>query len=80
LEFDHKAKIIEAYKKLLKETTNNKEPNKEIMDVVLDMYAFAYEAGEMGQRERVHTFHKDLYEHKELLKRAHKELQKENNK
>jgi hypothetical protein len=80
LYFDHKGKIIESYKKLLKVTSNNDEPNKKIMDIVLDMYAYAYEGGELEYRERVPTFHKELYEQKKLLKQAHKELQNENNK
>lgn len=73
MEHDHSGNIIETYQKLLKMTSNGDEPNKELLDIVLDMYAFAYEAGETEQSTRVHLFHKELIDKNELLRQCHGE-------
>jgi hypothetical protein len=71
MEHDHIGKIIETYQKLLKTTSNKNKPNKEILEIVLDMYSFAYGAGEEEQSTRVHFFHKELINKDKLLRQCH---------
>lgn len=70
MEYNHIDKIVDTYKKLLK-MLPNKEPNIELLKTILDLYTFAYDAGEYEQSDRVHYYYRDLIKEEELLKHCH---------
>jgi hypothetical protein len=73
-EYNHKGKIKETYLEIMNKFVVNSEPNKELMKVLVDLYACAYEAGESEESQRVHFFSRNLIDEEELLKRCHGEL------
>jgi hypothetical protein len=74
LEYNHTEEIIETYQKLLKIISEDGKPNKELMNIVFNMYAFAYEAGSTEESTKVHFFHRELFDVDTLLKQGHGEL------
>lgn len=47
------------------------EPNQRLFDLAFDMYEFAYDAGCHETSERVHFFHPEMIDKKELLIMCH---------
>lgn len=74
MEYNHTRKIVETYQKLLALDSPAKQPNKQLLDIILDMYSFAYAAGEQEERQRVHFFHPELIDKEQLLKQCNGEI------
>lgn len=72
MEYNHTEKIVETYQKILKLTSDSSIPNKEILDIILNVYTFAYEAGEHEEMERVHYYYRDLINEETMLKKCHR--------
>lgn len=71
MEYNHIAKILETYRKL-QTLYGESKPNKKLLETVFELYAYAYEAGEMEEHQRVHFFFPEMYKMDELLEYCHK--------
>jgi len=73
VEYNHTKKIIETYQKL-HELAGFKGQNKQLLDIVLDTYSYAYEASEHEERQRVHFFYPEMIDKELLLKQCSGEV------
>lgn len=73
MEYNHTKKIIETYQKLHK-LAGFKEQNKQLLDIVLEAYSYAYEASEHEERQRVHFFYPEMINKELLLKQCSGEV------
>lgn len=73
MEYNHTKKIVETYQKL-HELAGFKEQNKQLLDIVLDTYSYAYEASEHEERQRVHFFYPEMIDKELLLKQCSGEV------
>jgi len=71
MEYNHVQKLIDSYQMLATMMGKTDEPNQQLFDLAFEMYEFAYDAGSRETSQRVHFFHPEMIDKKELLMMCH---------